>query len=612
MKRIRKIDGHTKARIYFALSLAVLILGMIFYVPAKDEARLSNVKDISYVDLKNDLEKNAVDSIYYSANSESNTVYVCTVENEYYKIAKPGYDEFEKMLYESGVIIKPLSDIHFAEQTESKRFGSVLFLSMVFVWCAFICKCKENWTSKSFQGSMTGGRSMVVGLDNSSMGEGSKAGASLKTFADVAGLKEVKKDMACIVDFLVNKEAYADAGAKLPKGIILYGPPGTGKTLLAKAVAGEAKVPFFYMSGSEFVELYVGVGAKRVRELFAKARKQSPCIVFIDEIDAIGCSRDNNGMHSEDRKTLNALLTEMDGFKETENIIVIGATNRMEDLDPALTRPGRFTNKYCVPLPETVSERLEIINLYVKNKRIDESVDLDSLARETVGFSPARIEALLNEASIVSVQEGSHYITKEILDKAMYKLLLQGHMKEDVSERDEEELRVVAWHEAGHAVLGYLFGNEVNKVTVIPSTSGAGGVTFSTPAKTTLLSVNDLEHEVMELYGGRLAELIYYKGDKHQITTGASNDIERATALIHDIVTRYGMSEQFGMLNLTQAQLDNKDIVSCEVALAKKLEKEAYNLLTEHKETLSKLADLLIANNTIYSSDIKRMFKIAA
>ena len=242
------------------------------------------------------------------------------------------------------------------------------------------------------------------------------------------------------MDFLTDKDKYIEAGAVLPKGVILYGPPGTGKTLLAKAIAGEAGVPFLYASGSDFIEMYVGVGAKRIRELFAKARKQSPCIVFIDEIDAIGGKR--SGMdNSEDRKAINALLTEMDGFNELDNVVVIGATNRMEDLDPALLRPGRFSDKFCVPLPENAKERLEVIDIYATNKDFAPDFSMEALAKETVGFSPAQIESLLNEAAIIQVQEDRPYIDKDIIDKAMYKVLLNGHEKRDTERNTEEHIR---------------------------------------------------------------------------------------------------------------------------------------------------------------------------
>lgn len=427
-----------------------------------------------------------------------------------------------------------------------------------------------------------------------------------KYFSDVAGLREVKKDVKCLVDFIKNKEKYTAAGAKLPKGVILYGPPGTGKTLLAKAIAGEADIPFIYESGSNFVEMYVGVGSKRVRELFEKARQKAPCIIFIDEIDAIGSKRTgyDNG---EDRKTLDALLTEMDGFKESENILVIAATNRIEDLDSALLRPGRFTEKYCVPLPETLSERMEVINLYIKNKKLSDEIDLDSLAKETIGYSPAKIEALLNSAAIISVQDGEGIIRKSDIDKAMTKILLNGHMKEDSSERSMDEIKTVAFHEAGHAIVGHIFGKDITKVTVVASTSGAGGVTFSIPKEGGLSSAKDLKNQIMELYAGRLAELIYFKGDKELITTGASNDIERASKLIDSYVKKYGMSDKFGLLNLKDE--DNEKIFETKIKLSKELEEKTYEILNKNKDVLFEIAQKLIDDETIYKDELNNVFE---
>lgn len=612
---------HIKDLHYFKLFIIALIATILFlfvsitiYKPCRDKVRVEDMEEMSYVKLMESLSDEKVDTVYYSDTSE--TVYVCMKDGVYYKVSNPEYEGFKKELLEKNAIVKSTMEFKSAEQIETQRSSYIMMLSFVFIWFVIYYFYKAFSNSVDSSGKMIVIKSKKKVLSGGDVSDDSRTNGkvssnkdvSIKTFEDVAGLTELKKDMACIVDFLVNKEKYQDAGAKLPKGIILYGPPGTGKTLLAKAVAGEADVPFLYMSGSEFIEMYVGLGAKRVRELFAKARKQAPCIIFIDEIDAIGGIRDNRSSSGEDRKTINALLTEMDGFKETENIIVIAATNRLEDLDPALTRPGRFTNKYCVPLPETVAERMEIINLYIKNKKLDESLDIKALAKETVGFSPAKIEALLNEASIISVQDNSPFITKEIVDKAMYKLLLQGHMKDGDTERDLEELQVVAWHEAGHAVIGHLFGKDITKVTIIPSTSGAGGVTFSTPTKTRLLSSTDIRHEIMELYGGRLAELLFYKEDKSKITTGASNDIERATSLIHDYVTKYGMSDTFGLLNLETAKMDNEEIVSCEVKLAKEIEKETLQVLKSNLGNLKEIANLLLENSTVYSKDIDAVF----
>ena len=427
-----------------------------------------------------------------------------------------------------------------------------------------------------------------------------------KYFNDIAGLKEVKKDVKCLVDFIKNKEKYIEAGAKLPKGVILYGPPGTGKTLLAKAIAGEANIPFIYANGSSFIEMYVGVGPKRIRELFEKARKKAPCIIFIDEIDAIGSQRTGYD-HSEDRKTLDALLTEMDGFKETENILVIAATNRIEDLDNALMRPGRFTDKYCVPLPETVNERMEVINLYIKNKKLADDVDLNSLAKDTIGFSPAKIEALLNSAAIISVQDGNGIIRRKDLDKAMTKLLMDGHMKEDNSERNKKEIEIVAYHEAGHALVGHLFGKDITKVTVIASTSGAGGVTFSIPKEKGLSSARDVKGQIMELYAGRMAELMLFDGDKELVTTGATNDIERASKLIDSYVKKYGMSDKFGLLNLKDE--DDYKILDNKIEVAKELEKETYELLKKHKNVLTEIAESLIQSETIYEDEINLIFE---
>lgn len=594
------------------ITVVVIILGFRFWIPARDAVFESQVQEISYVEFRKKLEAKQLTLAYYD---KAISYLICIdAEGQYYKTTNPKYETFMSELLEYGLILRSPSEFKNAEQIESNRratmFGFLGAIVSILTIVLFVKTSDKEGVSGKI--NIISRKKAAAGyVDEKSMTEEEAKSMGVKKFSDIAGLYEVKKDVQCLVDFLVNKEKYMEAGATLPKGIILYGPPGTGKTLLAKAIAGEAGVPFLYMSGSEFVEMYVGVGAKRVRELFAKARKNAPCIVFIDEMDAVGARRTGE-QHSEDRKTLNALLTEMDGFKPSENIIVIGATNRIEDLDPALTRPGRFTNKFCVPLPETVSERLEIIELYTKNKKLAETFDVKALAKETVGFSPAKIEALLNEAAIISVQEEKNYIDKAVIDAAMYKVLLQGHAKINQKDRDKTELEIVAWHEAGHAVIGRLFGKDVTKVTIVSSTSGAGGVTFSTPTKTALLSQTDMKQEVMELYGGRVAELLYFDGDKGKVTTGASNDIERATGIIRDFVTKYGFTEDFGMLDLGKAGCDKEFIVTREVELAKSLENETESLLREHYDILKEIACRLIENETIYASDLDEIFEEAA
>ena len=579
------------------------------------------------------IDENKVDTVYISNEPYKNIQYT---DDMYFRTFEDIYPKYYKVVFTEetrlpatelssliksnpNVIFKNLSElIFFEDQAESLKANIVLSHSMLIVLFIVLCclksekdKNKKNadfWEERERRLEKLNSESnFFLGVKKDNCDLETENNENKKYFSDIAGLKEVKKDVKCLVDFIKNKEKYLEAGAKLPKGVILYGPPGTGKTLLAKAIAGEADIPFLYASGSGFMEMYVGVGPKRVRELFNKARKQAPCIIFIDEIDAIGSQRTGHD-HSEDRKTLDALLTEMDGFKETENILVIAATNRIEDLDNALLRPGRFTDKYCVPLPETASERMEVIDLYIKNKKLSDDVDLNDLSKETIGYSPAKIEALLNSAAIISVQDGEGIIRKCDIDKAMTKLLLEGHMREDNSERNKEEIKVVAFHEAGHALVGRLFGKDITKVTVIASTSGAGGVTFSIPKEGGLSSAKDLKCQIMELYAGRLAELLYFNEDKELVTTGAYNDIERASRLIDNLLKKYAMSDDFGLLNLKDEE--NKDIFNCKVEIAKSLEKETLRILKEHRKILDAIAGKLIENETIYKKDVDEIFKI--
>lgn len=427
-----------------------------------------------------------------------------------------------------------------------------------------------------------------------------------KTFKDIAGLTQVKNDMELLVEFLKNPNKFTQKGAKLPKGVILYGEPGTGKTLLAKAVAGEANVPFFSVSGSNFIEMFVGVGAKRVRELFEQARKNSPCIIFIDEIDAVGGKRSGDVGNSEQRQTINSLLAEMDGFNNSDGVLVICATNRIEDLDSALIRPGRFDKHIKVSLPETPKERMEIIDIYSKNKSFDEDVDFYALAKETIGFSPADIEALINEATLISIQDDKPKIDRESIDKAIYKKLLKGHAK-DTNDRDENEMKLVAWHEAGHAVVGKLFDMDISKVTITPSTSGAGGVNIIIPKKMGLYSIEEMEANIKMSYGGRVAEYLLLK-DKRKVTTGASNDIKQATNSIYQMISYYGMTDKFGMLNLEELEVDNKVILDEAISIASKLEIETIGLLTENKEMLEAVVEALLENETISGRELDDIY----
>lgn len=588
---------------YKRLTILFLIISVIWfnstmYKSTKNQTGidLEALETLPYTEFLADAEKSEVATLYYTVNNPN--VYIEKTDGSYYIVPNPEYDTFKKDMLENGLIVKSITELSQGESLSSTSvIGMLILISVSF-------SMGLRWLACYLEGLSQNNPEVVVGTKpNATNDKKESPDTSIHKFSDVAGLYEVKKDVRCLVDFLKNGDKYTAAGAKLPKGVIFYGPPGTGKTLLAKAIAGEAGIPFHYMSGADFVEMYVGVGAKRVRELFATAKKKTPCIIFIDEIDAIGGKRGNNDSNGEDRKTINALLTEMDGFKSSENILVIAATNRLEDLDPALVRPGRFTNKFCVPLPETVKERMEIIKLYSKNKKFCEDVDFEALAKETIGFSPASIEALLNESAIVSVQDGKRFVDKASIDKAMMKILLSGHVKENQEDRSKEELELVAWHEAGHALVGKLNGKDIPKVTILSTTSGAGGVTFTTPKQRGLYSVSDLKNEVMELYAGRVAELLLLK-DKERITTGASNDIQKATSIIKDIVTSYGMSDEFGMLNLNQLGVGQSVIIEKETTLAKELEEATVKLLTENFDKLERIALGLLESETLYEHDI--------
>lgn len=423
-------------------------------------------------------------------------------------------------------------------------------------------------------------------------------------FSDIASNKECKKEMQNLVEFLKNPKKYTDAGAVLPKGVILYGDPGTGKTLMAKAIAGEAGVPFYSTSGSDFVEMYVGLGAKRIRNLFEKAKKNAPCVIFIDEIDAVGKERGRKDSHSENEQTINALLAEMDGFNGNEGIMVIAATNRIDTLDSALIRPGRFDKHISIPLPD-VEGRKELFSLYKKNKNFASCVDFEALAKMTIGFAGADIKTLLNEATILAVDNEHKEVSNEDIDKAMTQMIMKGSVVEDNKNRKQEELRLVAYHEAGHTVVTKLLTkNSVSKVTIHANTSGAGGVTFITPEKEFLNSKEDIMNNICIDYAGRVAEKILYNSED-KITTGASSDIKSASKKIKAMIEDYGMNDKYGMLNLTVFEnLDQNEMIAEASELAKILYFKTEKLLVNNADKLTAIAEELIKKETLYESEI--------
>lgn len=440
------------------------------------------------------------------------------------------------------------------------------------------------------------------------------------TFNDVAGQEEAKESLMEIVDFLHNPKKYKDIGAKLPKGELLVGPPGTGKTLLAKAVAGEAKVPFFSISGSEFVQMFVGMGAARVRDLFNQAKKKAPCIIFIDEIDAIGKSRDNriSGGNDEREQTLNQLLTEMDGFDSSENpVIVLAATNRPEVLDKALLRPGRFDRRVIVNKPDLMGRR-KILEVHIKDVKLSEDVNLDSIARITSGSSGADLANIVNEAALRAVKNDRKTVSQRDLEEAM-EVVFAGEAKKDRI-MSKKERALVAYHEAGHALAGALQENTdpVAKITIVPTTMGALGYTLQLPTEEKyLVSKEELEEKIVVMLAGRAAEEIKF----NQITTGASNDIEKATQIVRNMVTIYGMSDKFDMMgleNLSNRYIDGSPMKNYSAETGKEIDKEvlsiikaahkkAQNLLIENKELLERVAELLLEKETISGEEFYKI-----
>ncbi|MEW8957422.1 ATP-dependent metallopeptidase FtsH/Yme1/Tma family protein [Clostridium sp.] len=426
-------------------------------------------------------------------------------------------------------------------------------------------------------------------------------------FSSVAGNEEAKESVKDIVEFLKNPDKYAKYGARMPKGVILYGEPGTGKTLLAKAVAGEANVPFYALSGSDFVQLYVGVGASRIRNLFKKAKKHGKAVIFIDEIDAIGKKRDNTkaGGSDERDQTLNALLTEMSGFNESEGIVVMAATNRLDMLDSALLRPGRFDRHIEVSLPD-VTAREKIINLYLEGKPCKD-LDIKSLARKTSYFSGAKLENLINEAAIIACKESSDFINDIHLDKA-FSIVVAGYEKLNKEGIKEEDKNITAYHEAGHAIISKIVlpEDKISQVTIIPTSKGAGGYTLTIPYDSSYQNLSYLHNRIKVLLGGRAAEEIIF--GKNKITTGAYNDLKHATNIISSMITNYGMGESLGLLSLDELQnlggINTSEILDECKNTVDKLYEETKSLLIENQEILHSLSKSLLDKETLYEDDV--------
>ena len=485
-------------------------------------------------------------------------------------------------------------------------FSVIVPFVLVFVLLSFLMR----------RVSKSSGGMMGIGKSNAKMYVEKTTGV---TFRDVAGQDEAKESLQEVVDFLHNPGKYTGVGAKLPKGALLVGPPGTGKTLLAKAVAGEANVPFFSLSGSAFVEMYVGVGASRVRDLFKQAQQMAPCIIFIDEIDAIGKSRDSQlGGTDEREQTLNQLLAEMDGFDTNKGLLLLAATNRPEILDPALLRPGRFDRRIIVERPD-LKGRVDILKVHAKDVRMDESVNLEEIALATSGAVGSDLANMINEAAINAVKHGRHAVCQADLFEAVEVVLVGKEKKDRIM--SQEERRIVSYHEVGHALVSALQKDSepVQKITIVPRTMGALGYVMQTPEEEKFLNTKkELEAMLVGLLAGRAAEEIVFD----TVTTGASNDIEKATKVARAMITQYGMSEKFGLIGLESIQnryLDGRAVMNCGEATAAEIDSEvmqmlkvaydeAKRLLLENREALDKIAAFLIEKETITGKEFMQIF----
>ncbi|MBD9007104.1 MAG: ATP-dependent metallopeptidase FtsH/Yme1/Tma family protein [Clostridium sp.] len=577
------------------LVMTVLLNGLVF-----PSALKSQVKEVGYNEFLAMVDNNQVTQVEKD-DTNGEYMFIAKDSNGKEQVYKTGLwddPDLTERLYSKGVTF---------DKVIPQRESAIMAVFTNWILPFLIMIGLGQILSRSMAKRM-GGNAMTFGKSNAKIYAESETGV---TFADVAGEEEAKDALKEIVDFLHDPKKYSDIGATLPKGALLVGPPGTGKTLLAKAVAGEAHVPFFSISGSEFVEMFVGMGAAKVRDLFKQANEKAPCIVFIDEIDTIGKKRDGSGMGGNDEReqTLNQLLTEMDGFDGRKGVVILAATNRPETLDKALLRPGRFDRRIPVELPD-LKGREAILRVHGKDVKMDESVDFNAIARATVGASGAELANIINEGALRAVRMGRRVVSQADLEESV-ETVIAGYQKKNASV-SENERRIVAYHEIGHALVAACQSNSapVHKITIIPRTSGALGYTMQVEdGERLLMSKEEALNKIATLTGGRAAEEFMF----HSITTGASNDIEQATKLARAMVTRYGMSDQFGMVALetvTNQYLGGDTSLACSPETAKAIDDEviatvkaqyekAMGILKDHAAKLNELAGYLLEKETI-------------
>ena len=562
----------------------MIVISFIFlFVVNYNSSPKTQSKNITYLQFEEMVENNEVKKIHYEEGE--NIMYIIDSKGNYFKTQNPKYDDFKKEHLQKGIEFESNTSNSFSNLGYS--LVRVILTNLIIILTVLVML--QIFTGKGIKSFNT---------ENSQLEDGKIPKVK---FDDISGLTDVKNDLKLAVEYLQDPSGFTDIGAKMSTGMIFYGSPGTGKTMLAKAIAGEANVPFFYKSGSHFVELYVGKGAKSVRDLFENARKNAPCIIFIDEIDAVGKKRSegSSGGNDEREQTLNELLNQLDGFENNEGILVISATNRIDTLDPALTRPGRLGKHVQIPKPRNAKERLAILKIHAANKKVSDDV-LDYIAGITRGFSGADLENILNESALLQKLFKKDSIDLDLVDKAYFKIATKGS-KIPAKDRGNMDNDIVAWHESGHALASKFFNQDFFQVTISGSTSGVGGVTFTSMKEDTMLkTICDLEFEIKVLYAGRVAESLLL-GDN--ITVGASNDIMVASNIIKDMVSNYGMSHDNSMINYEI--ISDPKLIAQEVSLiSKKLYKDIENLLTENKNVLEELAKELVEKETLYEIDV--------
>ena len=593
---------------YYVVALLVVMLFNFIAMPWMAEHQIKEVDYNTFVTMTEQGEVGKVEI----QQQDNRILFTSADEKTVYKTAMVPDDGLVQRLLDAGV----------STTGEEIEQTSTLVSILAWVLPIIIFVALGQFMSRKMMEKMGGGNSMMFNMGKSNAKVYVKSAEGIR-FSDVAGEDEAKENLTEVVNYLHDPSKYQEIGASMPKGILLVGPPGTGKTMLAKAVAGEANVPFFSMSGSEFVEMFVGMGASKVRDLFKQAKEKAPCIVFIDEIDAIGQKRSGGqyGGNDEREQTLNQLLTEMDGFEGNNGVIILAATNRPESLDPALTRPGRFDRRVPVELPD-LKGREAILQVHAKKIKIAEDVDFNKVARMASGASGAELANIVNEAALRAVRDGRRFATQADLEESI-EVVIAGYQKKNAIMTDEEK-KIVAYHEIGHALVAAKQTNSapVQKITIVPRTSGALGYTMQVEeGNHYLMSKAEMENKIATLTGGRAAEEVVF----HSVTTGASSDIEQATKLARAMITRYGMSDDFDMVALetvTNQYLGGDASLACSaetqtkidqrvVELVKKQHEKAVNILTENRAKLDELARHLYEKETITGEEFMHILNEA-